>query len=522
MAFRLKDSYILVLLSLLFLALVVIPRLSYPELDHGDEFSDASVLASGKNFVKFGFIRCRFLPVAEPHLDKPSDPYTHAPPLSDITNGLLRKFFKTDSLVFFRSIALFFSLLNILFWYLFVRRFSNSYLAAFLAALFYFTNPFFIYGADSLYQNAYSDFLRVFIFYMFLRALVAPEKRRNSLIAVSVLFAFETAYTFEYIIYLGIFFFFFRYLYNSEEQKLRVKYIFALMLIPVLVIALHFFQNAWYFGSFKLAYLDLKNIAIERIVHSKDSPLGHLSLSNWWNYVLSRYLSLAFLFDFYILFPFMLFCFILYRGLAPEKRTTARRMFYLFLLLFVSGISWYIIFPSHALAHTFVLFLPRHLVPAAALFFALCCYIAWHFIKKENPRNVLGRIALVAVIIAICARGLLKSELPLSAEKINQSKDFLTFKQCLLNIRQKGSDKDDLGINYYRFPFIRYYTNRRCKPVFDRPGLENLPSLPGYFIFIPQNNPANQELFRFLNQKYTQLFACKSSRFPSIFFKLKK
>jgi len=117
MARLLNYRNCIIILSVFFIVITVLPKLSFPDLNHGDEYSDASTLVSGKNFIKFGFMRCRFLPIFEPHLEKPSDAYTHAPPLSDIMNGLLRLIFRTDSLRFFRGVSLLFSLFNLLVWY---------------------------------------------------------------------------------------------------------------------------------------------------------------------------------------------------------------------------------------------------------------------------------------------------------------------------------------------------------------------------------------------------------------------
>ena len=108
-------------LSILFL-FIAIPRIIFPDLDHGDEYSDADALSSGENFVKFGFIKTRFLQMREPHLDKPENLYTHYPGLPDIINGFLRKVFKTDSLYFFRGISLLFAYLGVLLWYFFIKR----------------------------------------------------------------------------------------------------------------------------------------------------------------------------------------------------------------------------------------------------------------------------------------------------------------------------------------------------------------------------------------------------------------
>lgn len=144
------------------------------------------------------------------------------------------------------------------------------------------------------------------------------------------------------------------------------------------------------------------------------------------------------------------------------------------------------------------------------------------FIKEHNPRNIFGKAALGLIIIVIALSGILNSELVLTKGAVAAAKDFLEFKKCLLGIKQDGQDKAGLGVNYYRFPFIRYYTNRQCTVVFNKAGLEALPSLPEYFILIFQNNPTNYELYQFLNQKYNTLFTCNSLKFPSLFFKLKK
>ncbi|MFH1269737.1 MAG: hypothetical protein ABIH75_01585 [Candidatus Omnitrophota bacterium] len=520
MTSKLKDIHIIALLTILFIALVAFPRILHPEFDHGDEFSDASMLVSGKNFVKFGFIRCKFLSFYDPHLTELKDPYTHVPPMSDITNAMLRKIFKTDSLTFFRGVSLFFSLLNILLWYLFVKRFSNSSLLGFLAALFYFTNPYFIYGADSLYQNAYSDFLRAAIFLIFLYTLTSPQKRRTGLIILFLLFALETAYTFEYIVYLGLFMFVFRYFYLSDGRKLSMKYIFLLSLAPVIILLLHFLKNAWYVGSFSQACLELKNVVLIRIARSHDSPIA-LTISSWWQYVFLRNVSLAYIFNFSILIPFASFFGLLYYNLPTENKIKARRIFLLCLLLFICGISWYIIFPSHSLAHTFITFLPRHLVPAAALSFALCGYIMYHFSRNQSPRGFLSRLPLIALVIAVSVSGILKSELPVPGELRFAAKEFLKFKQCLLQIKAGEEDRAALGVNYYRYPFISYYANRKCFTVFSKDDLEKLRSLPEYFILIPNNNPVTHELFLTLKEKYEMLFQCDSARFPSFFMKLK-
>jgi len=516
----LKNKYAIIILGILFLA-VVTPRIRFPDLDHGDEFSDANALNAGENFVKFGFFRCKFLPMLEPHFDKPQDLYTHYPPLPDIINGLERALFKTNSLYFFRSLSLLFAFLNLLFWYLFIKRFTNSPLISFLSAVFYLANPIFIFGADSLHESSYSDFLRSLIFFTFLVMLNSSRKKKFIFIFLWILVVIESLITFEYIIYLSLFFILFNFFSRKSEGALSRKEIFILMLAPVFGFLLHLLQNIWYFGSLSLALQDLRNIAVQRIANSRDSPIPHLNFPVWLQYAIGRNFSLVFFFNNYILFSALFFSFFLYHNLSSKSKDQIRPLFYLCLLLAACGISWYAFFPSHVVSHTFLSFLSRHLLPVSAVAFALFCYIILSFIKENNPNNLAGRILLVAIVVIIAFTGILKSDLPISKDNIAQAEDFLIFKNCLLNLKAMSKEKDAIGLNYFRYPFIRYYTHRHCQYINSRSSLEELKNLPGYFIFIPYRNPVAQELFGFLNQKYESLFQCKSVRFPATLFKLK-
>ena len=116
-----NSKIFLIVLSILFL-LVAVPRISFPDLDHGDEWADADILIAANNFAKFGFIKTRFLPFFEAEIDAPKGAYLHYPPLGTIINGLLRIVSGRDSLYLLRSFALLFSLLNLLFWYLFIKK----------------------------------------------------------------------------------------------------------------------------------------------------------------------------------------------------------------------------------------------------------------------------------------------------------------------------------------------------------------------------------------------------------------
>jgi hypothetical protein len=516
MACVLRDRNIIIVLVILFVVIIALAKLRIPDLEHGDEFSDASTLMSGKNFIKLGFIPCRFLPIFEPHLNKPSGAYTHAPPLSDIMNGLLRLIFRTDSLRFFRGVALLFSLGNLLLWYIFIKKITNSCVLSFLASIFYFTNPLFIYGADSLYQNSYVDFLRVLIFLVFFMMVHQSAKKQLLLPILWMLVFISSLFTYEYIVYYSLFFALYGYFFKTTVSR---KTIVVLLSAPVCGFLLHFLQNAWYFGSILPAYQDLKGIAIERMLYSKDAL--PLTVSNWFQHVIIRNFLLVFLVNYFVLLLFMFAFYLLYQGASDEIKKRMIPLGKLLFLLCICGISWYIFFPSHSWAHTFLSFLARHLLPVSAIWFTMFTYLAYAFFKVRTRSVICATICSVLIALLISMKGLFDSELPITRQRIKSAQDFAAVKTCLLKIREVSSAQDEIGVNYFRYPFIRYYTDRRCYRIFDVSSLESMPKLPRYFLFLKHDNQRFKDLLEFLNQKYLPLFVCDSLRFPATIFELK-
>jgi len=372
-----------------------------------------------------------------------------------------------------------------------------------------------------LQQSCYSDFLRSLILFIFITALRSSEKRKRNCILffLWILLLLESLTTFEYIIYLSLFFVLFGKLFKDKENILSKKEIFILIMALPSGLLLHFLQNVWYFGSFRLALKDLKDIAIIRIFHSTDAPPMNFFI--WWKYVILRNLSLVFVFDFFILFLCIFLSYILYHKLTTGSKEQIKSLFRLWIVLGICGVSWYLVFPSHSWAHTFLKFLARHIVPFAALGFTIFFYIIFSFIQENFSTRYYLMAILSFIIVIMIFTGIMNSDLPLTREKIIMSVDFIKFKECLRKLKESSQAEDKIGINYYRFPFIRYYTNRSCVSIFDKVTLDNSTILPRYFIFISRNNPTSQQLFEYLEQKYVHLWKCDSLRFPAIFFKLK-
>lgn len=509
--FLLNDKQAFLILSVLFI-FIAICRISFPDLDHGDEYTDANVLNAGENFIRFGFIKCKFLPVFEPNLNSPSNAYTHYPPLPDIINGLLRAVFRTESLYFFRAVSLFCSFLNLFFWYFFIKLFTNNPLIALISAVFYLSNPLFIFGIDSLHESCYSELLRSLIFFILIVLTSSLKKQKILFFFLWVLFFLESLITFEYIIYLCVFFALFRLIFSGRlNNKITWRDVLILFSAPVAGFLLHFIQNVWYFGSYASALQDLTKSAVQRIVCGETFTI---TFNLWWKEVVLKNISLTFLYKNKALVFYAFFSCLLYLRLKNDTHKKDKQLIIsltqLLFILIVSGVSWYVFFPMHSLDHNNVTFLARHLLPAAAITFTIFIYILYISSRKVHTSWKRTLLMIISIIfgIFIVIKGIKISELPITLANIKAAHYFLILKENLLHLKKISQNNDIIGTTIFRYPFIRYYTSRHCQFIPNKSDLISLPQLPHYFIFLVENNIIdlkNNELYNFLNLKYKRI-----------------
>ncbi|HOW42692.1 MAG TPA: hypothetical protein P5110_09920 [Candidatus Omnitrophota bacterium] len=513
---KMRSAHAVMVLSLVFLFLAF-ARLQDPELDHGDEYADADVLLAGQNFVKLGFIQTRLLPV----FDVQEPAYTHYPPLPEITNGVLQHIWP-GNLALFRLFAVIFAFLNMLFWFFFTRRISGSVIFALIAGLFYITNPYFLYGMDSLQQLSYSDCLRSLILLVFVSMPQAGRGKKGWLALLWALLFIQSLVGFEYIVYLALFMAILGRALKEFRKNVTAREWMILAGASVAGVGLHFLQNVWYFGSIGTALADFAGRAVYRSVSLPlDGPAG-FNLFNWFRLVILRNFFLVFMFGFSLLAVGGYCGYLLYKGLNTSVRRKIRDVFKLAGIFGICGITWYVIFPSHSYAHTYVRFLTRHLVPMASIGFAGFFYLLFEYINARVQRATILKVIGGAFVAAICLIGLAQSELPVTADRLLRVEQFKIFKESLLELKSASAADAVIGVNYYRYPFIRYYTDRSVKIVFDKQTLESLPRLPDYFIFIFYDNDGARAFFETLKQQYQPKLQCKSMIFPSVIMERKQ
>lgn len=118
----------------------------------GDPWSDGNALTSGRYFAKDGFAATGMTPVLDVGpLTPDSLRYTHYPPLPDLVNGVQQRVVGSMSIGGFRLLADLLSLLSLVFFYRFVRRFTSTAVAGY-AVLLVGTNLLWLQYADTLHH----------------------------------------------------------------------------------------------------------------------------------------------------------------------------------------------------------------------------------------------------------------------------------------------------------------------------------------------------------------------------------
>ncbi len=480
-------------------------RVLFPDLDHGDDFADANVLNAGMNFVKFGFLKTCFLPSFEAQQNVPVNVYLTCPPGPEIFNGLLRKYLNINSLYGFRIISLWISFLGLIFWYLFIKKVTNSSGIALLALFFYVCHPYFLYGFDSLHECSLSEVFKFGILY-FAAVFVKTENRQHknlALVFMCVCFFLVSFITYQYIVYLALFLVLF---WRWHGRKVFCKEIYLLLAVPIAGFFLHMAQVICYLGGVMNALGVMKTALVRRVIDSPDA-LGKLDFLAWFR-MLSYYFSGILIFPLSLIIVLFLSSIIFYFHSDEQAQYKARKALKLLFMLFLCGMSWYVLFPAHSYAHIYVGFLERLIVPCAVIGLSIFAYLFWERAVKSGVKLFLVFWCLIVFLLGW--EMVQNSCLPVNSEKIFESNVFVKFKKCLTVLKNEIRESDVMGVNYVRYPFIRYYTDRNVVCILTAGQLTGMEKLPEYFIFVPYNHQLAVSLWEALKVRYDVFLECKA------------
>jgi hypothetical protein len=162
-----------------------------PRLNWGDSGSDYNVMAAGRNFQRYGFLKLRLTPNL---LDRSvwvkgdsTHIYTHYPQLPELANGAYRAVLGISRIEYFRLIALAFSFASFFFIYRLICIYWSRQTAQVALAL-WVSNPLWLQHADYLHNGPYGMFFGYGCIYFLARSLQEHESRAWLLASGAFLF----------------------------------------------------------------------------------------------------------------------------------------------------------------------------------------------------------------------------------------------------------------------------------------------------------------------------------------------
>src|SRR5260221_3345993 len=215
---------------------------------YGDAFSSRNVYSSAMWFKDIGYRKTKELPVFNYNGNfnqSGVEVYTHYPQLPDILGGVYARLLNTKSPY---SIAIFPVILSILFFFFLqpaLKKIIPDPKAAFISWLMLVTSCYFICWADDLHQHLYTELLKWVYIYILYRYFT-ETKKRWMLPALCSIYFIQSWITFEAIPFLAIVTIGFSVIFT---KKILTAVNFLLLLMPVLGVSLHLFQNYLYLVS---------------------------------------------------------------------------------------------------------------------------------------------------------------------------------------------------------------------------------------------------------------------------------
>lgn len=321
---------------------------------YGDAFSSRNVHSAAMWFKDIGFDKTKGLPVfgykGNFNQQEIGEVYTHYPPLPDLLGGVYARLLSTKEIKDLQLVLIGVSIFFFFFLLKAMEKLLPDKQAAFLSWVFLVTGCYFICWADDLHQHLYTELLK-WVYVWILYRYYTEERKTWMLPALAGIYFVQSWLTFESIPFLAVITVGFSGLFS---RRLFTGTNFVLLLIPVIGVALHFFQNYLYLGSWEAVLVDMKNAALKRITGGGEwqNELGRKVLLydyvKLWTY--ETWFRIGRMFGLHggVFIPLALFAL---QQLYRHQRTH----FYMALLFLAAGISWMFVMPQHAMIHTFTI-----------------------------------------------------------------------------------------------------------------------------------------------------------------------
>ena len=516
------------------LLVISIARIPYPELSHGDEWSDAGVLIAGENFARMGLTFADalpvFFPMAEsvPQAVRPDakdwdildvfGTYTRLPSLYININGILQKNFGYDTLLPYRIFCVSISWVGVFAFFAILALLFQSPRLSLICCLLYISNPYFIANFDSIHEHAYMDALRNIALLTMALFVVVKSNLRILLWAGSWVSLFLLSLiTYEYLPWMTL-----AILTTSGALFWQKKYQSAVanVLLGTGIAAglvLHFGLVAWHYGSIREAFADRLANATQRVLGNENllGSMGGLDWGVWLEVVALKFPAQVSVVGWAWLMVFIGLGIALPMFLGGQSKKTLLLAFGLGLFFILCAFSWYALMPAHCIDHSGLSFLQKFLIPGMCLLLAAPIEGAFRILETKGVPVLPRSLLCYAPLAVIATLGILQSELPVTPQKIAYEEEFLKVADCLRKIRPLATPQDFLACNLMRPTWMMmYYTKTRAVGVSTVEEFEKLKEKPKFFLLVPINNPETQRLAQRLEKSYRVRSVCDNKRLP--------
>jgi hypothetical protein len=318
---------------------------------YGDAFSSRNVHSSAMWFKDMGYTKTKALPVfyyTGNFNQSGIEVYTHYPPLPDILGGVYARILHTKNSHSIAIIPIFLSVLFFFILLIVLRKIVPGANAAFISWISLVASCYFICWADDLHQHLYTELLKWIYIYILYRYFTDARKWWRLPILCCIYFI-QSWLTFEAIPFLAIVTIGFFIIFS---KKIFHPACWFLLLMPVLGVALHLFQNYLYLGDWEAVIDDMKNAFLKRTAGTGElgnelgRPVQSFDFVKMWTrelwFRLGRIFSLPAI-------SFIIIAALALSGLYRQHRTH----FKMAIVFLLAGIAWIFVMPQHAVIHTF-------------------------------------------------------------------------------------------------------------------------------------------------------------------------
>lgn len=320
---------------------------------YGDAFSSRNVHSASMWFKDMGYTKTRALPVLNytgNFNPEGTETYTHYPPLPDILGGIYARVLNTKNPYTLAIVPILLSIFFFFFLKIVLKKIIPDPKAAFIAWLVMVISCYFICWADDLHQHLYTELLKWAYVYILYRYFT-ETKKRWMMPALCGIYFIQSWLTYESVPFLAIVTVGFSIIFTKKIFTLSC---FLLLVMPVLAVALHLFQNYLYFGNWHDVIADMRNAFLKRTTGTGEmsNELGRsvqlydfyrMGYYEFW-FRLGRMFSIPAI-------PFIFFALLAMIRLYKQHRTH----FKIAIVFLLAGIAWILVMPQHALIHTFTI-----------------------------------------------------------------------------------------------------------------------------------------------------------------------